>query len=120
MTGHGGGVLGEDRGHFGNRHLRFGGVIAIVEADADDLGRARNGGAQRGLVEVVSGGGARRVDVAAYAVERVGAAGDHGEQVRETCAAQADQVSAGQHRGFVMSFVLNGRKSHRNLPFFGG
>ena len=37
-AGDGGVELAEDGGHFRDLHLRLGGVIAVVQADADELG----------------------------------------------------------------------------------
>ena len=37
-------VFGKDSGNLGRLHLRFHGVVAVVEADTEHLGRAQEGG----------------------------------------------------------------------------
>ena len=50
-----GGKFREYRRHFGNRHLRFRGMIAVIQADADDLRRPRDRRAQPGCRRVEHG-----------------------------------------------------------------
>jgi|GEM_PF-6121715 len=49
----------EDDGLGGNGHAGFGGVVGIVETDADEFARARNAGAETG----VGGGEGERIGI---------------------------------------------------------
>jgi hypothetical protein len=56
--------------------------------------------------------------VAADAVERVIAAGNHRDQVRESGIAQSNELPVNRYRGLIVVVMLYGRKSHRNLRSF--
>ena len=104
----GGGKLGEDGGHLGDLQFGFEGVGAIVEADTNDFGRAEQRRAQ------LDGGGfddlapGRIVEPALDAVERIGASGQHGQQVWESRAAEADDFVAVEDAGLRVGVALEG------------
>ena len=85
---------------------------AIVQADANDLGRALQRRAQldvRGFDDLAP---RRIVQPSLDAVEGVGASGQHGQKVVESRATEADDVVAIEDAGLGVRFALECYQSH--------
>src|ERR1019366_7135509 len=92
----------------------FGGVVAVVQTDADNLGRLANGRPQArlGRVEALSPG--RAGQPARHAIHSARASRDHLKQVVEARAFEADRLTAREHAGFVPAVALQSKKLHRS------
>ena len=116
VPGHRRRKLGEDRGHHGNRHFRFLGVIAVVQADADDLGRPGNRRSQAGRRRVETLAGGRAFDPAQHPVRRIRAARDYRDQIGESGASNPDRLVVKHHSGLGVAFSLKGDESQFQSP----
>jgi hypothetical protein len=72
-------------------------VIAIVQADADDLGRAGDGRAQFDVRHVRQFARGRTLHPARHAIQRFRPSGDDGGDTLEAGAPQANRLAAEHH-----------------------
>ena len=116
MADGGGGELGENRRHLGHRHVRFRGVVPVVQPDADDFGRARDwrGKLEGGGIELLPAGGI--VDPAENPVERIGASRGHFRNGFESGAADSDHLAFGHYTGLVVAHPVERYESQAVPP----
>jgi hypothetical protein len=87
-------------------------VCAVVQADANNLGRALQRRAQLDVGGFDDLGPGRIVQPSLDAVEGVGASGQHGQEVVESRATEAHDIVAVQDARLGVRVALEGYQSH--------